>query len=156
MRASLQIPSEGGQGVSKEPVRVCDVCYDQVSRGDPVCLSRQVARMRGESAREESEAARELANWAAMDPQFAHAQLVSACEQLRLPELVSQMLSSSRSESQAAAAALLSAMLQYPEYAELLESANVLGPLQPSYARPIGPSRSLPRSVRGFCNAIAA
>ena len=109
---------------------MCDVCHNQIERGDQVCLSRQVAKMRGDSARKAEEGATALANWAAADPQFAHANLVSACEQLRVPSALSSMLSSgSSSTTQAAAASLLGGMCQYPEYAEILEEANVLGPL---------------------------
>jgi hypothetical protein len=124
-KKTIKIPSAG----HPEPVRVCDTCYEQVDRGDPVCLSRAAAKIRSGTPREETEAARELANWASMDPQFAHAQLVNACEQLNVPSALSTMLGSSRTDSQTAAAGLLGAMLQYPEYAELLEGANVLAPL---------------------------
>ena len=121
----IKIPSEG----FKDPVRVCDICHDQIERGDPVCLVKSVAKMRGDNTREAEEACTALGNWASMDPQFAHAQLVSACEQLRLPAELSAMLGSSSSSAQSAAAALLGGMVQYPEYAEILEEANVLGPL---------------------------
>ena len=120
-------------------MRVCDICHDQLERGDPVCLSRMVAKMRGDSKSAQESGARDLANWAAMDPQFAHVQLVNACEQLRLAQSVSKLLGSSSSGCQSAGAALLGAMCQFPEHAELLESANVLGPCSPRCA-PRSPS----------------
>ena len=85
--------------------------------------------MRSGSEREKAEAARELANWGTMDPQFASTHLVSACEQLKLPALLSSMLSSSSASTQAAATSLLGALGQYPEYADAMEDANALSPL---------------------------
>ena len=41
-KKTTRIPSIG----YTEPVRVCDVCFDQVERGDPVCLSKQAALLR--------------------------------------------------------------------------------------------------------------
>ena len=124
-KKTIKIPSAG----HTEPVRVCDVCFDQVERGDPVCLSRCVAKMRTEDKRDAADGAKELANWGAMDPQFATDGLVTACEQLKVPETVASLLGASSSTTQSAAASLLGAMMQYPEYAELLEGADILRPL---------------------------
>ena len=54
---------------------------------------------------------------------------LKACEALKVPALIGEMLSSGKADSQSAAAALLGAMLQYPEYAELFEESHVLAPL---------------------------
>ena len=107
----IKLPSAG----FNEPVRVCDVCYEQVERGDPVCLSRQVAAMRADKDSARADAAKELANWASMDPQFAA--LASACQQLNLADTLTSMLGSSNAATQGAAASLLGAMLAYPECA---------------------------------------
>lgn len=123
-KKTRKIPSEG----FSEPVRVCDICYDQLERGDPVCLSRNVAIMRSrDSDRSVADAAKELANWAGMDPQFA--QLADACDKLGVPQLLAELLGSSSASTQSAAASLLGSMMTYPELAELLEDANVLSPL---------------------------
>lgn len=100
---------------------MCDVCADQLERGDPVCISKQVAQMRSSSERDRQAGAKTLADWAAMDPQFAVPNIVSALETLRLPELISQLLLDSAPQTQAAAARLLAAMLKYPSHAEALQ-----------------------------------
>jgi len=119
----IKIPSAG----FLEAVRVCDVCHDQIERGDPVCFSRQIAVLRGSVDSAKADAIKELANWAAMDPQFAA--LAAAAEQLHLAELISGLLAPSNSDLQLGAASLLAALLQYPEFAELVESADLLSPL---------------------------
>ena len=55
---------------------------------------------------------KELGNWGSMDPQFAHADLISACEQLGLGETLASLLASSNNSTVAAAASLLGAMAQ--------------------------------------------
>ena len=113
--------------------------------------------MRGDSSRKAEEAATALANWASMDPQFAAPQLVAACEQLRLPQTISSMLSASSSAStQAAAANLLGAICQYPEYAESLEEANVLGPLLTTLRSSKGSSDTKAKAVSALVALTAS
>jgi len=123
-KKTSKIPGKGD-----EQVRVCDVCADQLERGDPVCISKQVAQMRSSSERDRQAGAKTLADWAAMDPQFAVPNIVSALETLRLPELISQLLLDSAPQTQAAAARLLAAMLKYPSHAEALQQGELLEPL---------------------------
>jgi len=49
-KKTATIPGKGlsDKGLS-EPVRVCDVCFDQLERGDPVCVCKAVALLRSES-----------------------------------------------------------------------------------------------------------
>ena len=116
-------------GKGDEQVRVCDICFDQLERGDPVCISKQVALMRTSSERDRQAAAKSLADWAAMDPQFAVGGIVHAIEALRLPELLGYLLLDGAPQTQAAAARLLSSMLQYPAHAEALQEGELLEPL---------------------------
>ena len=130
-KKSARIPSEG---YSSSAVRVCDTCYDQIERGDPVCLSKCVARMRSGSSRDKEDAAKELGNWASMDPNFSLPPLVAACEALQLPRAIGKLLDSSSPSATAAGAGLLAAMMQYPEYADALDGPKLLSPLLSSIA----------------------
>lgn len=104
-------------GRGEEQVRVCDICFDQIERGDPVCISKQVALMRSTSERDRQSGAKALADWAAMDPQFAISGIVSALEALRVAELLVVLLQDGTPQTQAATAQLLSAILKYPAHA---------------------------------------
>ena len=55
-KKTTRIPSAG----FIEPVRVCDICFDQLERGDPVCISKQVAAMRSDSATSQMQGAKAL------------------------------------------------------------------------------------------------
>ncbi|KAL3907273.1 MAG: hypothetical protein SGPRY_010230 [Prymnesium sp.] len=117
-KKTCKVPEKG-----EERVRVCDVCFDQIERGDPVCISKQVALMRSSSERDRQAGAKALADWASMDPQFADGGVVSAVEALRLVDLLGSLLLEGGAQTQAAAARLLSAMMQYPKHAEALQQA---------------------------------
>ena len=110
-----------------EPVRVCDVCHDQLERGDPVCFSRQIASLRSGQGSAKTEALTALSNWALMDTQFTA--LASAAEQFKLAELIKGLLASPSADVQMGAASLLAAILKYPVYSEQFESADALPPL---------------------------
>ena len=108
---------------------MCDICYDQLERGDPVCLVKQVALLRSESESSWQAGAKTLADWAAMDPQFAAKGIVDALDTLKLPELLPNLLDGTSAATQGAVAKLLAAMLQYEEYRDLLGKVDLLEPL---------------------------
>ena len=123
-KKTTRIPSIG----YTEPVRVCDVCFDQVERGDPVCVSKQVALLRSESEAQWQQGAKVLADWAAMDPQFATAGVVQSLDTLKLPELLCNCLDGTSAATQGVVARLLAAILQYDEYREMLGRVDLLEP----------------------------
>ena len=110
-KKTTRIPSAG----FIEPVRVCDICFDQLERGDPVCISKQVAAMRSDSATSQMQGAKALGGWAAMDPQIAVRGIVSAFDQLRVPETLCELLERGTPSVQEAASRLLGALLNYDE-----------------------------------------
>mmetsp|Transcript_73043 Transcript_73043/g.121940 ORF Transcript_73043/g.121940 Transcript_73043/m.121940 type:complete len:1878 (+) Transcript_73043:80-5713(+) len=120
-----KIPSLG----FNEPVRVCDICHDQLERGDPVCISKQVALMRAQSESSRQQGSKALASWASMDPQFATSTVQTALEALKMTELLDQLLKSGNAATQAAAAQLMSAMLNHDEYREMLVDGGLVEPL---------------------------
>lgn len=118
---------------------MCDICHEQIERGDPVCLSRQVAVLRSSESKDtdKAKAAKEVATWAAMDPQFSS--LASACERLKLGKALSSLLGSGAStDAKVQTAALIGAMLQYTPLLEVLDQAGVLSPLLSTLRAPHG------------------
>ena len=107
-KKTARIPSIG----YTEPVRVCDVCFDQVERGDPVCVSKQVALLRSDSESQWQQGAKVLADWASMDPQFATKGVVKSLDTLKLPELLSKHLEGTSAATQGVIARLLAAVLK--------------------------------------------
>ena len=93
-------------------MRVCDVCFDQVERGDPVCVSKQVALLRSDSESQWQQGAKVLADWASMDPQFATKGVVKSLDTLKLPELLSKHLEGTSAATQGVIARLLAAVLK--------------------------------------------
>ena len=124
-KRTAKIPSMGFD----TPVRVCDVCFDQIQRGDPVCVAKQVALLRSQSEAQWQQGAKVLADWAAMDPQFATAGVVQSLDALKLPELLPQLLDGTSAATQGAIARLLAAVLQHDEYREMLGRVDLLEPL---------------------------
>ena len=112
-----------------EAVRVCDTCFDQLERGDPVCLTKQVSLMRKESESARQQGLKTLANWASMDPQFAYASVAAAIEKLKVPERLAELLQAGTAPTQAAASQLLAQMFSHERHRELLERASLLAPL---------------------------
>lgn len=100
----------------KDPVRVCDTCLEQIERGDPVCLTKQVALIRSDSEALQLQGLKTLANWASMDPQFALASVASAVETLKVPESLAQLLQTGTASTQAAASQLLAQMFSHTRY----------------------------------------
>jgi hypothetical protein len=124
-KKKTRIPSMG----YTEAVRVCDICYDQIERGDPVCIAKQVALLRSESESQWQQGAKALADWASMDPQFATSGIVHAIDALKVPELLVERVDGHSSATQGAVARLLSAILKYDEYREMMERVDLLEPL---------------------------
>ena len=78
-------------------------------------VSKQVAAMRSDSATSQMQGAKALGGWAAMDPQIAVRGIVSAFDQLRVPETLCELLERGTPSVQEAASRLLGALLNYDE-----------------------------------------
>jgi len=108
----------------KEPVRVCDTCHAQLEAGDPVCISKEVSRLRDKDATSQAQGLRALAEWAGFDPQFAAKPLIDALDRLGIFARLAELLARERpSNVQAAAARLLANMAYYEAYLPPLAAA---------------------------------
>ena len=71
-----------------------------------------MALLRSESEAQWQQGAKVLADWAAMDPQFATAGVVQSLDTLKLPELLCNCLDGTSAATQGVVARLLAAILQ--------------------------------------------
>ena len=106
-KKTTRIPSAG----FIEPVRVCDICYDQLERGDPVCISKQVAAMPGRTQPPpRCKVQRRSADGRRWITQIAVRGIVSAFDQLRVPETLCELLERGTPSVREAASRLLGAL----------------------------------------------
>ena len=131
-KKTAPIPSQGHE----TPVRVCDICHDQLERGDPVCIAKNVALMREDGEMARHQGAKALADWASMDPQFAHRGNVEAIDAFKVPELLHALLHHGSAPTQASAARLLAGMLAHDEYREMVLQAEARPRAEPRIRGP--------------------
>lgn len=138
----------------KEAVRVCDTCHAQLEAGDPVCLSKEVSRLRDKEPTAQQQGLKALAEWAAFDPQFAAPALIQSVKTLSALQRLAELLGSgSPVHVQGAAVKLLAAMAHYEAYLPALAQTEP-SLMQPALAL-VQSRRASTEARTHACRAVA-